>query len=226
MAHSLEKRIGRIKAEGVEGPARKRDMKVRFPEPPHAGRTVLEVTGLDKAYGSNQVFDGLEFNVGRGDRLLVMGFNGAGKTSLLRVLAGVTEADRGELKLGLNVLIGYYAQEHEGIDPHKSLLDHVRESSIGIDESELRGLLGMFGLTGDKVFQDAGTLSEREDQAGPHPAGGRPPQPAAARRAHQQPRPRFTRGHRPRPRRVAGHGHPRQPRHRLRAERWPPTGCC
>ncbi len=162
MAHSLEKRIGRIKTEGVEGPAKKRDMKVRFPDPPHAGRTVLEVSGLDKAYGDNQVFDGLEFNVGRGDRLLVMGFNGAGKTSLLRVLAGVTAADAGEVKLGMNVLVGYYAQEHEGIDPHKTLLDHVRESSTGMEESALRSLLGMFGLTGDKVFQHAGSLSGGE----------------------------------------------------------------
>jgi ATPase subunit of ABC transporter with duplicated ATPase domains len=162
MAHSLEKRIERIKAGGVEGPARRRVMQVRFPEPPRPGRTVLEVSDLSKAYGDNVVFEDLNFDVGRGERYLVMGFNGAGKTSLLRVIAGVTEADAGEVRPGLAVSIGYYAQEHEGIDPGRTLLDHVRASSPGLEETELRGLLGMFGLTGDKVFQAAGTLSGGE----------------------------------------------------------------
>jgi ATPase subunit of ABC transporter with duplicated ATPase domains len=162
MAHSLEKRIDRIKAGGVEGPTKRRTLNVRLPEPPRPGRTVLEVEGLAKAYGENVVFTDLAFDVGRGERYLVMGFNGAGKTSLLRVLAGVTDADAGEVRPGLAVSIGYYAQEHEGIDPDRTLLDHVRASSTGLDETELRALLGMFGLTGDKVFQSAGTLSGGE----------------------------------------------------------------
>ncbi|MEJ7583718.1 MAG: ABC-F family ATP-binding cassette domain-containing protein [Acidimicrobiales bacterium] len=162
MAHSLEKRIVRIQAEGVEGPARRRDMRVRLPEPPHAGRTVLEVAGLAKSYGELAVFSDLDFSIGRGERLLVMGFNGAGKTSLLRVLAGVMDADRGEVRPGLGVSIGYYAQEHEGIDPYASLLHQVRGASTGLEEQELRALLGMFGLTGEKVFQEAGTLSGGE----------------------------------------------------------------
>lgn len=162
MAHSIEKRIVRIKSEGVAGPAHRRDLHVRFPEPPRAGRTVLEVARLDKAYGTNEVFSQLEFDVGRGDRLLVMGFNGAGKTTLLRVLAGVVDADAGEVRTGLGVSIGYYAQEHEGIDPDRSLLEQVRSASTGVEETELRALLGMFGLNGDKVFQDAGTLSGGE----------------------------------------------------------------
>jgi ATPase subunit of ABC transporter with duplicated ATPase domains len=162
MAHSLEKRIDRIKAGGVDAPVKRGQMKVRLPEPPRPGRTVLEVDGLAKAYGDNVVFTDLTFDVGRGERYLVMGFNGAGKTSLLRVIAGVTEADSGEVRTGLAVSIGYYAQEHEGIDPGRTLLDHVRASSPGLEETELRGLLGMFGLTGDKVFQAAGTLSGGE----------------------------------------------------------------
>ncbi len=162
MAHSLEKRIVRIQAEGVDAPTARRALRVRFPEPPHAGRTVLEVTDLAKAYGDLAVFDDLGFDVGRGERLLVLGFNGAGKTSLLRVLAGVADADRGQVRPGFGVSIGYYAQEHEGIDPGRTLLDHVRAASSGLEESELRGLLGMFGLAGDKVFQDAGTLSGGE----------------------------------------------------------------
>ena len=90
-----------------------------------------------------------------------MGLNGAGKTSLLRILAGVIEPDIGTFKWGHNVSAGYYAQEHEGIEAGRTLLDHMREQA-GLDDEHLRRLLGMFGLSGDKVFQDAGTLSGGE----------------------------------------------------------------
>ena len=162
MAHSLEKRIARIEADGTEGPRRQQTTRVKFPPPPHAGRTVLEVEDLAVAYGDNAVFADVEFSMGRGERMLVMGFNGAGKTSLLRAVAGVQAPTRGEVRPGLNVEIGYYAQEHEGLDPHRSLIDQLRDASTGQVESELRSLLGMFGLTGDKVFQHAGTLSGGE----------------------------------------------------------------
>ncbi len=90
-----------------------------------------------------------------------MGLNGAGKTTLLRVLADVLAADLGEVALGTHVSVGYYAQEHEGIVPGRSLLEHMREASPAGDGA-LRNLLGMFGLSGDKVFQDADTLSGGE----------------------------------------------------------------
>ncbi|QYG93998.1 ABC-F family ATP-binding cassette domain-containing protein [Iamia sp. SCSIO 61187] len=162
MAHSLEKRIARIEATATEGPKRQIVTKVRFPDPPHAGRTVLEVEDLSVSYGDLDVFADVEFSMGRGERMVVMGFNGAGKTSLLRSIAGVQEPTSGAVRTGLGVVVGYYAQEHEGLDPHRNLVDQLRDASTGQSESELRGLLGMFGLTGDKVFQEAGTLSGGE----------------------------------------------------------------
>jgi ATPase subunit of ABC transporter with duplicated ATPase domains len=90
-----------------------------------------------------------------------MGLNGAGKTSLLKVLAGKTEADMGAVEPGLHVSAGYYAQEHEGLEDDKSLLEHMRRDS-DLGDEQLRALLGMFGLVGDKVFQHAGTLSGGE----------------------------------------------------------------
>ncbi|MGI8938854.1 MAG: ABC-F family ATP-binding cassette domain-containing protein [Iamia sp.] len=162
MAHSMEKRIARIEAQGIEGPRQARVARVKFPEPPHAGRTVLEVEDLSVTYGDNHVFADVEFSMGRGERMLVMGFNGAGKTSLLRTVAEVQQPTTGRVALGLNVVAGYYAQEHEGLDPHRNLIDQLREAATGQSESELRALLGMFGLTGDKVFQHAGTLSGGE----------------------------------------------------------------
>lgn len=162
MAHSIEKRIARIEGEGTEGPRVAAVAKVRFPDPPHAGRTVLEVADLSVSYGDLDVFAGVEFSMGRGERMVVMGFNGAGKTSMLRTIAGVQRPTTGTVEPGYGVVTGYYAQEHEGLDPHRNLVDQLRDAATGQSESELRGLLGMFGLTGDKVFQEAGTLSGGE----------------------------------------------------------------
>ena len=90
-----------------------------------------------------------------------MGLNGAGKTSLLRILAGETRADAGTFRLGHGVQLGYYAQEHEGIHEGMTVLSHMHQASPADDQS-LRALLGMFGLPGERAFQDAGTLSGGE----------------------------------------------------------------
>ncbi len=162
MAKSIEKRIARIRADAVTGPVRQRTAAIAFPDPPSANRTVFEVEGLAKSYDDNTVFTRLSFDAGRGDRLLVLGLNGAGKTSLLKILAGRTEPDAGTVHYGDRIVPGYYAQEHEGIVAGRSLLDHMRDASPGGSDEVRRGLLAMFGLTGDKVFQDAGTLSGGE----------------------------------------------------------------
>ncbi|MGH9186196.1 MAG: ABC-F family ATP-binding cassette domain-containing protein [Acidimicrobiales bacterium] len=162
MAHNLEKRIGRIEAAGVDSPQARKVLKLRFPPPPPVGRTALEVDALAKSYGVLEVFRDVTFDVGRGECLLILGLNGAGKTSLLRILAGQSEADRGQVRWGHHVSVGYYAQEHEGISAGRSLLDHMREQAPTVGDEDLRRLLGMVGLTGDKSHQDAGTLSGGE----------------------------------------------------------------
>jgi ATPase subunit of ABC transporter with duplicated ATPase domains len=101
------------------------------------------------------------FDVGRGERLLVLGLNGAGKTTLLRSIIGELEPELGEVQLGHEMSLGYYAQEHEGIRPGRTVLEHVRDEANHPDQF-LRGLLGMFGLSGELAFQDAGTLSGGE----------------------------------------------------------------
>jgi ATPase subunit of ABC transporter with duplicated ATPase domains len=161
VARNFDGRVARLEAERVAGPARKRANAVRFPAPPTAGRTVLTATELWKSFGPLDVFADVSFDVGRGERLLVMGLNGAGKTTLLKVLAGELAPDLGTVELGLHVAVGYYAQEHEGIDEGRTLLDHMRDAST-VGDGALRNLLGMFGLSGDKVFQDAATLSGGE----------------------------------------------------------------
>jgi len=165
LAHSMEKRIDRLEADKVEAPRGGKTMRVRFPPPPTPGRTVLEVDGLAKGYGGPPVFEDVSFDLGRGERLLVLGLNGAGKTSLLRILAGEADADGGTFQFGHHVTLGYYAQEHDNLRVEDSLLDNLRQDvrpDVVLTETELRALLGMFGLSGAKVFQEAGTLSGGE----------------------------------------------------------------
>jgi ATPase subunit of ABC transporter with duplicated ATPase domains len=162
IAKSLDKRVLRLQAEASSGPGRgDRRYTVRFPIPPHTGRLVLEADGLGKAYAGPPVFEDVTFAVERGERLLIMGLNGAGKTSLLRILAGWSEPTAGTWRTGVGVSVGYYAQEHEGVRAGLSVLDHLRDALV-TSERDRRALLGMFGLVGDIAFQDAGTLSGGE----------------------------------------------------------------
>src|SRR3989454_11715597 len=160
-AKAIFKRVDRMKAQQVSAPRRERKVKVHFPDPPHGGRVALSVDKLAKGYGGPLVFKDVTFEVERGQRLLVMGLNGAGKTSLLRILASQTQPTSGTFRLGHNASLGYYAQEHEGIRAGMSVLAHMREQSDA-EERMLRTLLGTFSLTGDIARQDAGTLSGGE----------------------------------------------------------------
>jgi ATPase subunit of ABC transporter with duplicated ATPase domains len=165
MAHNMEKRIARLAADKVNAPQSGKRIEVRFPDPPPCGRTVVAAEHMCKGYGGPPVFEDVSFDLGRGERLLVLGLNGAGKTSLLRILAGETTADLGDFSFGHQVTVGYYAQEHDNLNVYATLIDNLRTAvppSVNLSETQLRGLLGMFGLTGDKVFQEAGTLSGGE----------------------------------------------------------------
>ncbi len=165
MAHNMEKRIARLESDRVNAPDKGRRIEVRFPEPPPCGVTVVTVAELCKGYGGPSVFEDVGFDLGRGERLLERGLTGAGKTTMLRILAGELTADLGNVEFGYQVEAGYYAQEHDNLDPDRSLLDNLRgsvPSGVGLTETQLRGLLGMFGLSGDKVMQTSGTLSGGE----------------------------------------------------------------
>ncbi|CAB4872544.1 unannotated protein [freshwater metagenome] len=166
MAHSKEKQIARLESQRVHVGAGDKQMKVKFPEPPASGATVITARQLSKGYGSGvPVFEDVSFDIGRGERLLVLGLNGAGKTSLLRILAGETQATLGDYSFGHSVNVGYYAQEHDNLRTNESLLNNIRSevpSNVTLTETQLRGMLGMFGLMGEKVFQNSGTLSGGE----------------------------------------------------------------
>lgn len=161
VAKSLDTRVEKLKTRATTAPRRERKITIRFPPPPRGGDIALQVTDVAKDYGGPPIFEDITFTVGRGERLLIMGFNGAGKTSLLRMIAGESSIPTGEIRTGVGVSLGYYAQEHEGITPGATVIEHIRAQSNATDQ-QLRGLLGMFGLSGDIAFQDAGTLSGGE----------------------------------------------------------------
>jgi ATPase subunit of ABC transporter with duplicated ATPase domains len=119
-------------------------------------------TGLSKSYGSLEVFTDVDLAVDRGARVVILGLNGAGKTTLLRMMAGVEEPDTGEIVPGHGLKIGYYAQEHETLDPDRTVLENIQSASPDMSETDLRKLLGSFLFTGDDSDKPAGVLSGGE----------------------------------------------------------------
>jgi ATPase subunit of ABC transporter with duplicated ATPase domains len=162
---NLEQRITRIVDQQATKlpPVRRRALKVRFPDPARAGDVVMRVEGLTKAFGNEIIVNDVDFTVSRGEVFLVVGVNGAGKTTLLRCLAGLYRPDGGTVRLGTNVTLGFYAQEHEDIRPGDTVLEVMQAASTtGQNMSELRSILAHFGLTGDVASQEAATLSGGE----------------------------------------------------------------
>jgi ATPase subunit of ABC transporter with duplicated ATPase domains len=141
---------------------KRRKIDIKFPQPVRAGDIVLRVEGLSKSFEGERVFDDINFLVERGKTFLILGLNGAGKTTLLRTIAGKYQADDGEVKLGANVSLGFYAQEHEDIRHGVPVINLLREAGRGMTDPELRRILGHFGLVGAVADQDAGTLSGGE----------------------------------------------------------------
>jgi ATPase subunit of ABC transporter with duplicated ATPase domains len=156
-----ERRVERMKGGLTPAPRAGRRVAVAFPDPPPSARVALEAKGLSRSYDGPPVFKHLSFDLGRGERLLVLGLNGAGKTSLLRILAGIDLPDAGEVVRGHGAEIGYYAQEHEGLDPDTSAMTLMRASARAPDDV-LRGVLGHFLLGGDQAEQPTRTLSGGE----------------------------------------------------------------
>jgi len=136
--------------------------KIRFPSPAPCGRTPLVIKGLTKNYGSLEVFTGVDLAIDRGSRVVVLGLNGAGKTTLLRLIAGVEPMDAGDIEPGHGLKIGYFAQEHDTLDPAATVWENIRHAAPDTGEQELRGLLGAFMFSGAQLDQPAGTLSGGE----------------------------------------------------------------
>ena len=161
-AQQMLKRAERLMADLEDEAAVEKVAHLRFPDPAPCGKTPLRAAGLSKAYGSLEVFAGVDLAIDRGSRVVVLGLNGAGKTTLLRLLGGVEEPDSGEVIPGHGLKIGYYAQEHETIDTAASVVENLRRAAPGMDDTQVRSVLGSFLFSGADADKPARVLSGGE----------------------------------------------------------------
>jgi ATPase subunit of ABC transporter with duplicated ATPase domains len=161
-AQNMQRRAERLLANVSADRAPDRVARIRFPVPVHCGRTPLAAEGLTKSYGSTEVFSDVDVAVDRGARVVVLGLNGAGKTTLLRLLSGLEQPDSGEVKPGHGLRLGYYAQEHETLDPDRTVLENMRSAAPDLTEAEQRKVLGSFLFSGDEVAKPTRVLSGGE----------------------------------------------------------------
>jgi ATPase subunit of ABC transporter with duplicated ATPase domains len=158
MARRAERLLAGLEAE------RQRDKvaRLRFPDPAPCGRTPLTAEGLSKSYGSLEIFQDVSLAIDRGTRVVILGLNGAGKTTLLRLLAGLDKPDTGTVTPGHGLKLGYYAQEHETLDPGRTVLENMRTAAPDMDLVDIRKTLGSFLFSGDDVDKPARVLSGGE----------------------------------------------------------------
>lgn len=162
MAKSMARRADRMLADLEPLRRTERTARIRLPEPAPCGRVPLAAVGLSKAFGSLEVLTGVDLALDRGSRLVVLGLNGAGKTTLLRILSGQESPDSGRVVHGHGLRLGYFAQEHETLDPDRTVRENLAAAAPGLTDGEARGLLGSFLFTGDETDKPVGVLSGGE----------------------------------------------------------------
>src|SRR5581483_7826346 len=163
-ARQVQSRVKLLaKEEIVQVREERATVRFRFPEAPRSGREVARLEDVSKSYGARVIYRDLSAQVLRGDRIAVIGLNGAGKTTLLKLLAEETAPDAGVVRLGHNVVTGYFAQHHtERLDPARTVLEEVHGLVPTQAQSWVRGVLGSFLFSGDDVDKRIGVLSGGE----------------------------------------------------------------
>ncbi|MBE5883155.1 MAG: ABC-F family ATP-binding cassette domain-containing protein [Lachnospiraceae bacterium] len=151
------------KIEVLEKPTEIRaDMKLTLTPHLQSGNDVLTVEGLSKAFDSHQLFENVSFEVKRGEHIAIIGDNGTGKTTLLKILNELLPTDSGSFRLGTNVEIGYYDQEHHVLHSEKTLFEEISDEYPYLTNTEIRNVLAAFLFTGDDVFKRISDLSGGE----------------------------------------------------------------
>lgn len=159
-AESREKALERM--EKLDKPVDERSIRFRFEARRRTGEDVLMVREVSKSFGEKHLFSGLTLHVRAGDRVALIGPNGVGKSTLVKLIVGEEAPDTGDIRYGANVDIGYYDQHQSTLHPEKTVLDEVWDRFPRMEQSDVRGALGMFLFTGDDVFQPIKTLSGGE----------------------------------------------------------------
>ena len=155
-AHMLEK------IELIDKPTENNNsMQIVLSPRIESGKNVLDVTDLTKAY-DHMLFSDISFSLRRGDHVAIIGDNGTGKTTILKIINNIVSADSGEIKLGTNVCIGYYDQEHHVLHDDKTIFEEISDDFPTLTNTEIRNMLAAFLFTGDDVFKPIHNLSGGE----------------------------------------------------------------
>jgi ATP-binding cassette subfamily F protein 3 len=166
-AKSKEKHIERLKAEAVESPEEAlARINFKFPQPARSGLKVVDLKGIDQAYGDHVVYRDLNFQAERGEKIVLVGPNGAGKSTLLKILADAVPTSAGTRELGANVTLGYFAQNRaDNLILNATVFDNVMElrtQANNLTEQKVRAILGAFLFRKDDVFKKVSVLSGGE----------------------------------------------------------------
>lgn len=160
-AESREKMLAKI--ELLDKPTEVNDeMKIRLEPNIVSGNDVLTARNLSKSFGNNHLFSHVDIDIKRGERVAVIGNNGTGKTTLLKIINEMIPADSGEILLGSKVHIGYYDQEHQVLHMEKTLFDELQDTYPDLNNTRIRNVLAAFLFTGDDVFKRIKDLSGGE----------------------------------------------------------------
>lgn len=160
-AESREKLLDKM--EVLEKPVEvNSDMKLQLTPHRTSGNDVMQIQGLSKRFDNNLLFEDVSFEIKRGEHVAVIGDNGTGKTTLLKIINELLPPDSGTIRLGANVEIGYYDQEHHVLHMEKTLFDEISDEYPYLTNTQIRNTLAAFLFTGEDVFKQIGSLSGGE----------------------------------------------------------------
>lgn len=160
-AESREKMLSKI--DVLDKPTMARtDIHLKLTPRFISGNDVLHIEGLTKSFGNEALFCNLEIDIRRGEHVAIIGDNGTGKTTILKIINGLLPADAGSVTLGANVHIGYYDQEHHVLHMEKTLFEEISDAYPYLNNTQIRGTLAAFLFTGDDVYKRIGDLSGGE----------------------------------------------------------------
>lgn len=160
-AESREKMLDKM--EVVDKPVElNAKMNIQLEPSVVSGNDVLTVTDLTKSFDGNTLFNNINFDIKRGERVALIGNNGTGKTTILKLINGIIQPDSGSINLGAKVAIGYYDQEHHVLDPDKTLFQEIQDAYPDLNNTQIRNTLAAFLFTDDDVFKYIRDLSGGE----------------------------------------------------------------
>lgn len=160
-AESREKMLDKI--EVIDKPITEQEtMHFKLEPAKESGNDVLSIEGLSKSFGDNRLFSDVSFEIKKGEKVALIGNNGTGKTTILKIINHIIDADAGKVRLGANVEIGYYDQEHNVLHMDKTAFDEIGDAYPDMTNTQIRNMLACFLFTGDDVFKKISDLSGGE----------------------------------------------------------------